>query len=164
MTKPENRKIRSRKKLDTPILKSRPIQYIENVAKGMTQKEAALKAGYSESTAIQSTRIGTKKALQKLTEEDKQTLGISYNELKDRVRFIALEQHKDYSSATKLLTAIGRNMGVNLKTEDDTKISVPILNIVVEETSQKTQPIEIKATDVSIIDNSADNEQLDPKE
>lgn len=135
----------------------RPMQYISNMAQGMTKKEAALRAGYSESTALQASRIGTDTAIKQLMdidESNKQTLGISLKRIQERINHIAFNQDKDLSSATKLLIPLAKNHGVNLSSEDGNKVNVPILNIIVKETKRADSNVIDKVNAIEISNNA----------
>lgn len=158
----EGKQKRSYHRKQKMTIADRPMQFIGNLSRGMTKKEAALRAGYSESTALQPSRIGTDTAIKQLMELDeanKQTLGISLKRIQERVNFIAFNQDKDLSSATKLLIPLAKNHGVNLSSEDGNKVTVPVLNIIVKETKKegnnnvidKVSAIEISNKDVQSI-------------
>ena len=94
--------------------------------------------------------------LHKLTEGNKQTLGISLDRIQERINYIAFDQDKDLASAAKFLIPLAKNHGVNL-TAEETRVNVPVLNIIVKEKNQAspTQPQEsaiIEATAIKVED------------
>lgn len=59
-------------------------------------------------------------------------VGMSKQDVMERLKFIA-NQDKDLNSALKVLAPLSKEHGVILQNEDESKINVPILNVVVKE-------------------------------
>ena len=121
---------------------------MRELPKHKTAKSALIASGFSESTAKHQAKRALTSALKNQAREilnidtanvhlqertSKQLmhdiLGISSQELFDRLRSIALE-NKDVATALKILAPLVREHGVILSSEDDSKtINVPILNL-----------------------------------
>lgn len=117
--------------------------------------KSAIEAGFSENTArTQQKRIMAKalgiqiERAQKLTKAPDASLltikrsmaeivGLTPENVFERLRFIA-NQEKDLASALKVLAPLVKEHGVILNAEEQTKITVPVLNVTVKERS--TEP------------------------
>ena len=113
--------------------------------------KSAILAGFSEQTAkkqgkrLMATALKRQanRALERVesnsitTTEMKKTMaelvGVSSNQLFKRLKYLAFEQDKDYSTQLKILSALANEYGVIINPQDNTQITtVPVLNIVVD--------------------------------
>ena len=131
-----------------------PLRYkrlIKELPKHKSARDALIASGFSESTANKQSKSvlrsaikhEAKELLQSMDNKETSTkqlmselLGISRNELFDRLKYIAIEQEKDFGSAIKILTALSKEHGIALTSEEDNKgVTVPVLNITVDKTN-----------------------------
>ena len=114
---------------------------------------SALKAGYSPSYADKQGKIllnnaikqSARDILQQTENKELSTpeakrlmcelLGLSREEVFNQLKRIAI-QEKDYSSALKVLSPLSKELGVDISNQEDTNITVPILNIGVRNTPE----------------------------
>ena len=132
------------------MVKPRYKRFLEELPlNGNKIKPSAIKAGYSEIYADKQGKILLNNAIKQsakeiiasvskneLTTEEAKTkayelLGYSREEVYKRLKHIA-DNEKDYSSALKVLSVIASDLGIQLNPDNQTNISVPVLNIVVD--------------------------------
>lgn len=120
---------------------------IQELPKHKTAQDAVLSAGFSPSVArTQSKRVlqsaikyQAREILERTDENIKgkqlmsEIVGLSRENLFERLRFIAT-QEKDLSSALKVLGPLSKEHGVVLSTEETANVTVPVLNVVVQNT------------------------------
>lgn len=139
-----------------------PLRYkrlLKELPKHKSAEKALLASGFSPNTAKSQSRSVLRSALKHQAREilkmdDTNTptskklmseiLGITNNDLFDRIKFIALEQHKDYGSALKIISALAKEHGIQLSVEEGDKVSVPILNVIVEKSNPQNTAINIE--------------------
>jgi hypothetical protein len=112
---------------------------------------SAMEAGYSESYAYkcgnlimtsalraqakETLRVHNTTSAPMSTEEAKATLatfiGMNSEDVAKTLKKIAT-QDKDYGSALKVLAPVLKEMGHNISVDDASKVSVPILNVIVD--------------------------------
>jgi hypothetical protein len=119
-------------------------------------KRAAIAAGFTEQTADKSgkrlVKAAMKNEVKELAErldnngltrkESKQLmrdiLGLSREEVMGQLKNIALNG-RDYASALKVLGPIAKEEGVILQEDENTKVTVPILNLTIKENQTTAQ-------------------------
>lgn len=102
----------------TPTASPRAVQYVENLAKGMTKKDAALDAGYSDSVAENAkTKIENQTAVQQLLTDAGITHESLVQTLKEGMTATKLFgkeaiEHPDYKTRHQFMTTGFRLLGV----------------------------------------------------
>lgn len=130
----ENNK-ENKKKPQSLRPKTRRQLYLENLAKGMTKYEAAIKAGYSKVTATIPYKIERTEAMQREllsimdTPEGKKLLADD-NLLLEKILEI-LNQKREYSTKYKLTKDLLNQKGIKLDSETENTIQ-PQINIIVD--------------------------------
>jgi phage terminase small subunit len=111
-------------------------------------RPAAIEAGFTENTADSQGKRLLKSALKYQAQEIinqldnkpspsskqlmREIVGLSKEDVMERLKYIAF-QEKDLNSALKVLAPLAKQEGVILQNEDENKVNVPILNVVVKE-------------------------------
>lgn len=100
------------------VVSHRAINYVNNLTKGMTKKDAALDAGYSESTALNAkTAIESQSAVQKLMIEAGITHESLVQKLREGMEATKLSgkdsiEHPDFKTRHQYMTTGFRMLGV----------------------------------------------------
>ena len=142
-----------------------PLRYkrlIQEIPRHIHVKDALLASGFSEKTALKSSKRVIVSALKyqarEILSSPQETkplkvlmtdlLGLSSGDLFYTLKKIAL-QDKDYGSALKVLGPLAKEHGINLSQDEGDKVSVPILNVIVE----RNEPINMAKNIEPPIDN-----------
>ena len=156
-----------------------PIRYkrlLQELPKHKTAQSALLASGFSKNTArtqaksvlrsavrnqakelLQSSKTDTLTSKQLMNE----ILGITSNDLFNRLKWLALENDRDAGTALKILAPLVREHGVILSADDDQKTSnAPVLNLsfgsvsIAENVARNIEPV----LDNEVIDMSNPND------
>jgi hypothetical protein len=136
------------------ILKPKHKAFMEQLPlNGNNVYKSALKAGYTKSYAHSSGKLIVKNAIKETAKELIQSvnkditpqetkqlmceiMGLSPQMVLNTLNKIAT-QDKDYSSALKVLSPLSKELGVDISTQEQQNITVPVLNIVVDKPNNK---------------------------
>ena len=135
---------------------------IKELPKHRTAKDAIIASGFSESTAnhqakrvlrsavrsqareiLKDTASTENKDIAPVKELMTEILDISSEELYKRIKWLAMSNDKDTATAYKILISLAKQHGITLSTDDDVKVTVPILNLSFGNPSNK-EVIEIQ--------------------
>ncbi len=147
------------------MIKPRSKAFLEALPKNKNKViPAAIEAGYATSYALARGKkilnVAVKEAARDLYERTNGTelsseaakqlmseiVGIDAQSLKDRLKYIAMGQDKDFASALKILMPLIAQHGVLLDS-DEKNVVVPVLNIVVDKTVNDVVELEHETLD-----------------
>lgn len=126
-----------------------PLRYkklLQELPKHKHAKDALLASGFAPSTADKSSKRVLAKALQyqakdildnnDTTKRSKalmsEIIGLSREDLFNRLLYMALGQDKDLATALKILAPLAKEHGIVLKEDEAQKVIVPVLNITMD--------------------------------
>lgn len=136
------------------MIKPRYKVFLEELPKNRNSiKASAIKAGYSKTYAHSNGRTLLKNAVKQSAKDliessDKnisaseakklmcEIIGMSSEQVFTTLKKIA-NQDKDYSSALKVLTPLSKQLGVDISAQEQSNVTVPVLNIGIVKTDEQ---------------------------
>lgn len=157
------------------ILKPKYRKFLQYYKESNNILESAVRAGFKDNYARKQGKTILNRALkyqaneillmtsdnQLSKQESKKLLrdiiGISEEDITDRLRYIAFEQNKDLNSALKVLKPVSKELGYNIEDTEETTTQ-PTLNVTIETQELKPSTIHKEAT---VLDNDREDVLLE---